>query len=238
MAVIYLIRHGQAAFGARDYDQLSPIGERQARIVGHHMRRCLPHLDGLCSGGLVRQDRTAEIARGSMGDSPPPLRTVPAFAEYDHVALFKAYLPSFLADPENGADSLEALLADARLLERALRHVLASWMNGLPHDGSPVQPWPDFCQNAVTAVERLLDACGSQSRLAVFTSGGVITALLRTVLGLSQRRALALTVSLYNASITQFYFPKERPISEALLMGYNNITHLEMTGDRELITFR
>ena len=45
-------------------------------------------------------------------------------------------------------------------------------------------------------------------------------------------------MSLYNASITQFYFRKERPISEALLMGYNNITHLEMTGDRELITFR
>lgn len=238
MSVIYLIRHGQAAFGDSDYDQLSPIGERQARIVGHHVRHCLPHLDGLCSGGLVRQDRTAEIARGSMGDSPPPLRTMPEFAEYDHVALFKAYLPSFLGDPANAVDSLEDLLADSKLLEQALRHVLSSWMKGLPHEGAPVQSWPDFCQSAVDAVERLQGSFGPRARLAVFTSGGIITALLRSVLGLSRRRALGLTISLYNASITQLYLPEGRPVAEALLMGYNNITHLEMTGDRDLITFR
>ncbi|MDZ4333172.1 MAG: histidine phosphatase family protein, partial [Pseudomonas sp.] len=30
MGSIYLIRHGQASFGADDYDVLSPIGIRQA----------------------------------------------------------------------------------------------------------------------------------------------------------------------------------------------------------------
>ena len=79
MAVIYLIRHGQAAFGAREYDRLSPIGERQARIVGHHMRRCLPQLDGLCSGGMVRQDRTAEIAREAMGEGAAAVTHRPRF---------------------------------------------------------------------------------------------------------------------------------------------------------------
>ena len=29
MAIIYLIRHGQASFGADDYDQLSDLGRRQ-----------------------------------------------------------------------------------------------------------------------------------------------------------------------------------------------------------------
>lgn len=33
MATIYLIRHGQASFGAENYDKLSPLGERQASIL-------------------------------------------------------------------------------------------------------------------------------------------------------------------------------------------------------------
>ncbi len=34
---IYLIRHGQASFGADDYDVLSPTGIRQAEILGDHL---------------------------------------------------------------------------------------------------------------------------------------------------------------------------------------------------------
>ena len=85
MAVIYMIRHGQATFGDRKYDRLSPIGERQARILGHHLQRVLPRLDALCSGGMVRQDRTAELAREAMGKERPPLRTVEAFTEESRI---------------------------------------------------------------------------------------------------------------------------------------------------------
>ena len=31
MSAVYLIRHGQASFGAADYDRLSERGEQQAR---------------------------------------------------------------------------------------------------------------------------------------------------------------------------------------------------------------
>ncbi|MEC8667907.1 MAG: histidine phosphatase family protein, partial [Pseudomonadota bacterium] len=34
MPTLYLIRHGQASFGADDYDVLSPIGHEQARALG------------------------------------------------------------------------------------------------------------------------------------------------------------------------------------------------------------
>jgi broad specificity phosphatase PhoE len=238
MAVVYLIRHGQASFGKQDYDQLSPIGERQARVIGHHMHRFLPGLDCLCSGGMVRQDRSAEIAREAMGKEPPPLRTVPAFAEYDHVALFRAYLPSFLSASDNQAGTLEELLEDRQQLERALRHVLTSWMQGDPHEGPPVLAWPEFCAGAGTALAKLLSDSGPKSRLAIFTSGGIISALLCSLLDLSAQRALGLAISLYNASITQLYCPADGGIGDILLMGYNNITHLEMTGDRDLITFR
>ncbi len=34
MASLYLIRHGQASFGSDNYDQLSPLGQRQADVSG------------------------------------------------------------------------------------------------------------------------------------------------------------------------------------------------------------
>ena len=38
MAHIHLIRHGQASFGAADYDQLSDLGHRQSVRLGEHLR--------------------------------------------------------------------------------------------------------------------------------------------------------------------------------------------------------
>ena len=238
MAVIYFVRHGQASFGDKDYDRLSRIGERQARILGHHFARVAPKLDLMCSGGMSRQDKTAEIAREAMGDKRPPLQTVQTFAEYDHVALFRAYLPEFLARDDAPATTVEDLLADHRLLERALRHVLSAWMENRPCEGPPVKSWSQFCDEVTAGVERLLAELDPRSRVMVFTSAGVITAALRATLGLSHLRTLGLALSIYNASVTQLYYRTDGRHADALLLGYNNITHLEMTGDRELITFR
>ena len=66
----------------------------------------------------------------------------------------------------------------------------------------------------------------------------MITAVLRDLLRLSQRRALGINLCVYNGSLTQIYCPREGGLADALLLGFNNITYLEMTGDRDLITFR
>ncbi len=238
MAVIYFVRHGQASFGDRDYDRLSRIGERQSKILGHHFARVAPRIDLMCSGGLSRHDRTAELVRETLGDKQPPLQTHSAFAEYDHVALFRAYLPGFLSRADSGASTLDDILADHRLLERALRHVLGAWMENRPHEGAPVKGWSQFCEDVAAGVESLLAGLNPRARIMIFTSGGVITAALRAALGLSHLRTLGLALSIYNASVTQLYYRGSGRSADALLLGYNNITHLEMTGDRELITFR
>ncbi|WP_164030788.1 histidine phosphatase family protein, partial [Serratia marcescens] len=50
MGSIYLIRHGQASFGADDYDVLSPTGIRQAEILGDHLRNLGVRFDRVLSG--------------------------------------------------------------------------------------------------------------------------------------------------------------------------------------------
>ena len=39
MANLLIIRHGQASFGADNYDQLSPLGQRQADLTGEFLRQ-------------------------------------------------------------------------------------------------------------------------------------------------------------------------------------------------------
>ena len=65
MATIYLFRHGQASFGAADYDRLSPLGERQATLLGHYLRDSGIVLDAAFSGDLLRQRQTAQLAIAS-----------------------------------------------------------------------------------------------------------------------------------------------------------------------------
>ena len=36
MSTLALVRHAQASFFADNYDQLSPVGEQQARLLGQY----------------------------------------------------------------------------------------------------------------------------------------------------------------------------------------------------------
>ena len=38
MGTLYLVRHGQASFGADDYDNLSPLGHQQSQRLGVYFR--------------------------------------------------------------------------------------------------------------------------------------------------------------------------------------------------------
>ena len=99
------------------------------------------------------------------------------------MALFEAYLPSFVAtlDGEEQPADLEALLGNPKLLERALRHVLRAWYEDQSHDGPPVERWPSFCNRVVAGVDALLQRYGPKRRIALVTSGGPIAAIMRSV---------------------------------------------------------
>ena len=38
MAELLIVRHGQASFGAENYDELSPLGVEQAQLAGDYLR--------------------------------------------------------------------------------------------------------------------------------------------------------------------------------------------------------
>mgnify|MGYP006178913905 CR=1 FL=1 len=93
MGSIYLIRHGQASFGADDYDVLSPIGVRQAEVLGQHLLDLGVSFDRCVSGDLRRQQHTARAALeqyANAGLTPPTIEQDAAFNEFDADAVIRA----------------------------------------------------------------------------------------------------------------------------------------------------
>jgi broad specificity phosphatase PhoE len=60
MAVIYLIRHGQASFGQDDYDCLSEQGTLQATHLGNSLAKRQITFDKVIIGGMLRHRQTAD----------------------------------------------------------------------------------------------------------------------------------------------------------------------------------
>jgi broad specificity phosphatase PhoE len=239
MAVIHLIRHAQASFGSQDYDQLSELGRRQSIALGEHLKRSATPLDVLLSGSLRRHlDTRAEIAR-VLGTKAPRTVVDTDFNEYNHVAVFKAYLPLFMSQVgEPRGIAQEDIPRNDKLFEFAFRFMIKAWMDNLPHEHDELEDWRNFCRRVSDALARVLADHGPKARVGIVTSGGAIAAALRAVLGLSNKRTLSMNWSIYNASVTQLYYGRSLRHEDALLLGFNNVAHLELSGGRELITFR
>ena len=54
MGTLYLVRHGQASFGAADYDRLSDLGHRQCAQLGAWMEARGLRFEGVLRGSLRR----------------------------------------------------------------------------------------------------------------------------------------------------------------------------------------
>ncbi len=94
MGQILLVRHGQASWGADDYDVLSELGWSQSRLLGQSFaaRGIVP--DRVVTGSMRRHRETAEACAEAAGWATSPERaTDPGWDEYDHVAMLAKVPP-------------------------------------------------------------------------------------------------------------------------------------------------
>lgn len=232
MSQLLLIRHGQASFGADDYDRLSPVGERQARITGEYLARMGHKFDVVVSGGLSRQQKTAELAARAW-TSPPKMVVDKTFTEYDASALFDAYLPRVLREHPALAEQSAQLGTDPRVFQHTLSRVGAHWIAGTPHDLDSCEAWDEFVTRVAGGLARLHDDYSRDARIAVFSSGGPIGAAVGASVGASADRTLQLSWDVYNASISELRSTR----NGWRLVGFNNVSHLRgASGDDALVT--
>lgn len=241
MGEMYFIRHGQASFGARNYDRLSPVGIRQAQLVADYLNALEVDFDAVYCGRMQRQQDTARslasllAARGYIGGD---LTVLPAFDEYDARSLLKARI-KVSAEKKQGsgvmtAEHLSALREDKKAFQKYFSETVHRWIGG-DYDGvDGVETWSAFRARVRGGVEDIVGRQGSGSRVAVFTSGGPISVAVQMALEISDARTLDLNWQIMNASLTCI---KYNPTG-FILSFFNNTAPLAQAKDPELLTYR
>lgn len=232
MSLLYLVRHGQASFGQADYARLSDLGQRQAQITGEHMRALGVHLDAAYCGTMSRQIDTANAVLSAL-EKPVPMLTDPVFNEYDSGPIMEALLPAMAEEDPAVAKAVPTMFADRRSFQLLYEGAMLRWIAGR-HDVGRAETWREFLARTDQAVERVRAENGRGRTVAVFTSGGPISAFVRLALGLADETALRLTWVIKNASLTSLLFDRDR----LTLSLFNCTAHLEQRREEGLVTYR
>jgi len=221
MGSLYLVRHGQASFGAADYDQLSRTGYEQCRLLGAYWRERGQRFDAVFTGTLKRHAQSlAGIVEG-LGESLPSV-ALPGLNEYDSEAVVRAIHPGPLGVPTDP----EAVKQHFRLL----RQGLLAWMRGeTAPAGMPLHA--DFAAGVADALARVL-ALGVGKQVLIVSSGGPIATAVSQVLGCPPETFVELNLRIRNSAVTEFAFNPKRHH----LVTFNTLPHLDTVETRGYVT--
>ncbi|RMD92821.1 MAG: histidine phosphatase family protein [Alphaproteobacteria bacterium] len=193
MAELVVVRHGQARFGAADYDALSDLGLAQARALGAHLAALGWQPDRLICGSLARQRQTLAALAEVMQCTNIAVQHHGGFDEYDFDDMLRCAFPDGLP---------EGVGRDRRAHFRTLRSVLADWQAG--RLAGVAESWPGFCAR-VEAARIAATAAGARRVLAV-SSGGVMARLAQAALGAPDAAMIALNMQIANTAMVRFVF--------------------------------
>ena len=223
MAELYLVRHGQASFGAENYDALSPSGRTQSLWLGEYFAQARLRFDRVVIGTMQRHRQTAEAILAGMGGPQIEIAEDAGLNEYDFQALFAALGEAGLPLGLSAASS-------KRDFYKALQQVLQLWAEDrLP--GRVPETWHQF-QTRVQRARADIQRSGGGRVLAV-SSGGPIAVTAQQILQAPAATAIALNMQIRNSSVCQYLF-KDDAMS---LVSFNSVPHLERADRHEFVTY-
>ncbi len=213
MSVLLLVRHGQASFGAADYDVLSDLGEHQAGLLGQRLAPLAGTVRRVVSGTLHRQRETARLVAAAAGIAGET-EVDPGWDEYDVV------------DVLSGVPARDT--ADSRAFQLLLDEALDAWSAG---DADPRygESWPSFASRVGGALGRAL--AGEGTTLVVASAGSIGVAA-ASLLGLPGPSFSGLARVQVNTGVTKVVTGRQG----SSLVSLNDHAHLEATPG--LVTYR
>ena len=212
MGTLYLVRHGQASFGAADYDQLSALGEQQSLRLGEWFRHRGIVFDAVLTGTLRRHRQTLDGIELGLQARHDAL-ALPGLDEYDSQAIVHAVHPGPIA----AAETPDAVRQHFRLL----RQGLLAWMAGSTQP--PAMPsHAAFVAGVAAALDHVRHHHADGSVLLV-SSGGPISTAIGQVLGLGAPATVDLNLHLRNSALSEFKVGPKRHT----LISFNTLPHLD-----------
>ncbi|MCB2170747.1 MAG: histidine phosphatase family protein [Deltaproteobacteria bacterium] len=236
MSTIYMFRHGQASFGQDNYDQLSPTGYRQARLVAEHLRVLGITFDAVYTGELARQKQTfqsmADVFAASDARLPTPVETAD-LNEYNSTGVWQHYYPAIIRDhPELELDDT-SLGQNPKQFQHVFARIVQRWIND-PHATPGIESWRTFRSRIAEGLNTIMRQEGSGKNVMVFTSAGPVATAVQMATGMPDERCIGISWQVLNASTTRFRYNEK----EITLVGFNDVAALERQGDPGLLTYR
>jgi broad specificity phosphatase PhoE len=239
MGRLLLIRHAQASFLSQNYDQLSDLGEKQARLLGEYWAKRNTGFDRAWTGPCVRHKDTARLARDTCVHAglqfPEPV-VVPEFDEYQGDEVLQRSLPRLLESSDRirelhkAFEKSDGSYEKFKTFQKMFEAVISMWVDGkISPDG--VESWTEFSIRVNQGLTHILSACGQGERVVVFTSGGPIALAMQRALQLTPQKTLQVSWMSQNCSVSEFLFSKDR----FTLSTFNSFPHLD---DSTLQTYR
>ncbi len=212
MGNIYLVRHGQASFGAADYDNLSELGTRQSVRLGQYLHTSGLQFEAVLTGTLKRHTQTfAGICEG-MGTPPAEVLQWPGLNEFDGEAVITALRPPTLQDPTTPEGYKQHF--------RLLRDGLCQWMAGtISPKGMP--NYPDFVHGVTSTLAHVRKH--HTGNVLIVSSGGPISTAVGHILGTSPETTIELNWRIRNSAITELVYNSKR----CTLQTFNTLPHLD-----------
>ncbi|GAB2896222.1 histidine phosphatase family protein [Microbulbifer echini] len=219
-----VVRHGQASFGADDYDNLSDVGWQQSRWLGDYWRQTGQQFDRILCGNLRRHRQTTEgIGEGLGIDIGNRLTVIPQLDEFDFLEVARLY-------SERNPTAAPGATAPRADFYRFLMQGMLAWSLG---EIAPAESWREFEDR----IREVLDFIGDSpkgSKTLVVSSGGVIAMMVRQVLGGPPESVIKLNMQIQNTGTSRFFSSAGRGLS---LNSFNHVPHLERDERHTSVTY-
>ena len=227
MTQVLLVRHGQASWGAEDYDVLSDLGGQQSRVLGAALATRGVRPDLVVRGAMRRHRQTAEAAVEGAGWDAEVVEDV-GWNEFDHRQMLELHP----AGVEQGEDLTRAQF------QRWFEEATLRWTGGA-HADEYDESFSDFGARVDAALRRTVERLGDGRTAVVFTSGGPVSWVAAALLdgpSASSGQAAAVWTQLnpvtVNASVTKVVVGRRG----TTLVSFNDHSHLE--AEPGLVTYR
>ncbi len=234
MSTLVLVRHGQANFFGDDYDQLSALGEVQARRLGEFWSSRRVTFDEVYTGTLRRQMRTAELVGEvyTQAGLPWPERVALAeLNEYDGDGIIKEFLPALIERDERIKQLAENYQRSDhgperyKHFQRLFEAVMVEWVQGSVA-ASAVESWRSFHERVRRGLQQITERGAGGRRIVVFSSGGPISIAVQLAMSAPELMALQLNWRIRNCSLSEIVFTRGR----FTLDSFNSVPHLDDPG--------
>jgi broad specificity phosphatase PhoE len=223
---ILLVRHGQASFGAADYDRLSPTGHEQSRVLGAALAARGVVADVVVAGEMVRHAETATgVLEGSTWSADVDVD--PGWNEFDHLQVLAVHDQPATAQGES----------EKAAFQRWFEEATQRWTSG-EHDERYDESFAAFTSRVAAALDRLVTRLPARGTAVVLTSGGPIAWAVAALLADDARARTDLWLRLNPVSVNTGVSTVVRGARGTTLVSFNAHDHLFHDGSTDLLTYR